>query len=73
MLFDEPGNGLDFEGDQAFMKAIDEFKGNSTVLLVTHRPSHLRMADKIVWLEGGRLRMFGEAEEVKKHLPRDFL
>jgi len=73
MLFDEPGNGLDFEGDQAFMKAVWEFKGNSTIFIVTHRPSHLKLADKIVWLEGGRLRMFGEAEEVKKHLPRDFL
>ncbi len=73
MIFDEPGNGLDFEGDQAFMRAVNEFKGNSTILIVTHRPSHLKLADKIVWLEGGRLRMFGEAEEVKNHLPKDFL
>ena len=72
-LFDEPGNGLDFEGDKAFMKTVESMKGHSTVLIVTHRPSHIQLADKIVWLENGHLRMSGPAEEVKKHLPRNFL
>lgn len=73
MLFDEPGNGLDFESDQAFMKNIDSMRGETTILMVTHRPSHLRLADKILWLEYGNVRAFGPAEEVLKQMPKDFV
>ncbi len=73
MLFDEPGNGLDFASDQAFMKNIDKMRGESTILMVTHRPSHLRLADKILWLEYGNVRAFGPADEVLKQMPKDFV
>ena len=73
VLFDEPGNGLDFEGDQAFMRMVDEMRGSQTVLIVTHRPSNLRIADKILWLEYGNVRAYGPAEEVLKEMPKDFL
>lgn len=73
MLFDEPGNGLDFGSDQAFMKNVDKMRGETTVLMVTHRPSHLRLADKILWLEYGNVRAFGPAEEVLKQMPKDFV
>lgn len=73
MLFDEPGNGLDFEGDQAFMRMIDELRGDTTCLLVTHRPSHLKLSDKIVWLDYGNVRAFGPAEEVLAQMPKDFM
>ncbi|MBT6096718.1 MAG: ATP-binding cassette domain-containing protein, partial [Rhodospirillaceae bacterium] len=73
MLFDEPGNGLDFEGDQTFMRMVDEMRGEQTVLIVTHRPSHLRIADKILWLEYGNVRAYGPAQDVLKEMPKDFL
>lgn len=73
MLFDEPGNGLDFEGDQAFMRMVDEMRGETTSLIVTHRPSHLKLSDKIVWLDYGNVRAFGPAEEVLSQMPKDFL
>lgn len=73
MLFDEPGNGLDFASDQAFMKNVESMRGETTILMVTHRPSHLRLADKILWLEYGNVRAFGPAEEVLKQMPKDFV
>ncbi len=73
MLLDEPGNGLDFAGDQAFMRAMDDLRGRTTVLMVTHRPSHLRIADKILWLEYGNVRAYGPAAEVIKQMPKDFV
>lgn len=72
-LFDEPVNGLDFEGDKAFMAAIERMRGQSTIFIVTHRPSHLRMADKILVLDGGYLRLAGPAEEVRPRIPGDML
>ncbi|MEQ8664522.1 MAG: ABC transporter transmembrane domain-containing protein [Rhodospirillales bacterium] len=73
MLFDEPGNGLDYEGDQTFMKKVERLRGNTTVFLVTHRPSHLRMADKIVWMDTGHVRAVGPADQIREQLPKDFL
>jgi len=73
MLFDEPGNGLDFEGDQTFMRMVDELRYNTSCMIVTHRPSHLKICDKIVWLDYGAVRAFGPAEEVLKQMPKDFL
>lgn len=65
MLFDEPGNGLDNEGDLAFQRAIERLRGTTTILLVTHRPSHLRMADSVVYMEEGYIRQVGSYDQVK--------
>ncbi|MBT6827411.1 MAG: ATP-binding cassette domain-containing protein, partial [Rhodospirillales bacterium] len=73
MLFDEPGNGLDYKGDQDFMAKIERMRGNTTVIIVTHRPSHMRIADKIAWMDAGHLRAFGPTEAVMQQLPKDFV
>ncbi len=73
MLFDEPVNGLDFEGDRTFMQAVETFRGQSTIFMVTHRPSHLRIADRILVFDGGYLRLAGPAEEVRARIPPDLL
>jgi len=70
LLLDEPVNGLDFESDQAFMSTLKKIKGNSTILMVTHRPSHLRLADKIVYLDAGVVRMAGPAAQVLERIPQ---
>lgn len=68
-LFDEPANGLDFTGDQQFMKVVQRMRGHSTVLLVSHRPSHLKLADRVAILQHGQLRMVGPPEQVLSRLP----
>lgn len=73
MLFDEPGNGLDYEADQIFMKKIDRLRGNTTVFIVTHRPSHLKTADKIIWMDAGHIRAMGPASEILKQMPKNFV
>ena len=62
VLFDEPGNGLDPEGDQAFVNALDFLRQRSTVFIVSHRPSHLKLADKVIYLEQGAIRTMGNFE-----------
>ncbi len=56
IILDEPGTALDFEADKATMEVIKRMKGRKTVLLITHRPSHMRLADKLVTLDTGRIR-----------------
>ncbi len=73
LLLDEPGNSLDFEGDKFLMQRIAEMKGEVSIFIVTHRPSHLQLADSIVWLDAGHLRAFGPAEQVRAQMPKDFV
>ncbi len=62
MLFDEPGTGLDEEGDQKFMKTLQSLKGNTTVLFISHRPSHIKLADTLLVFDKGYLRAAGPPE-----------
>jgi ATP-binding cassette subfamily C protein/ATP-binding cassette subfamily C protein LapB len=59
LLLDEPGSGLDANGDQALMRALANLRGQTTVFIVTHRPSHLKMADLMIQLDGGKVRSIG--------------
>jgi ATP-binding cassette subfamily C protein LapB len=68
LLFDEPANTLDMEGDRWFIEAIRKLKGRCTIFLVTHRPSHIRLADIAVVLQGGYVRMAGTPDDALKRL-----
>jgi len=63
-LFDNPGTHLDFEGDKKFMAMIEALKGRATILINTQRPSHMKMADRVVVLRGGAIAMMGPPEQV---------
>ncbi|WP_207459953.1 ATP-binding cassette domain-containing protein [Azospirillum sp. SYSU D00513] len=65
LILDEPGNGLDARADLAFQHAIRRLRGQSTILLVTHRPSHLRLADMVVLMEGGYVRQIGPFKDME--------
>lgn len=71
-LFDEPASGLDFASDRQFMLTLEKMRGFSTVLLVTHRPSHLKLADKIIVMTQGQVRMAGPAAQVAERLAPGF-
>ncbi len=73
MLFDEPGAGLDFVGDQKFIETVKQLRGKATIFIVTHRPSHMKAADKIIWLEGGQVMAAGPVEDVMKRMPGGIL
>ncbi|MEP3244253.1 MAG: ATP-binding cassette domain-containing protein [Sneathiella sp.] len=64
MIFDEPGNTLDEQGDLAFLEAVQKMRGKATVLIITHRPSHMRAADKVVLMNRGAVQTIGPASTV---------
>jgi len=68
LLLDEPATGLDEAGDAALMQALAEMRGRRTVLIVTHRPSHMKLCDRVAVLDAGRLVMEGPAAEVTRRL-----
>ncbi|WP_299470522.1 ATP-binding cassette domain-containing protein [uncultured Roseibium sp.] len=63
-LFDNPGTHLDFEGDRRFMDMVSELHGSATVMINTQRPSHMKMADRVVVFKSGQIAMMGPPEQV---------
>lgn len=63
-LMDEPGNNLDENGDQALIETLGKMRGKATIIIVTHRPSHMRLADRVVVLDQGLVAGEGTPEQV---------
>jgi ABC-type multidrug transport system fused ATPase/permease subunit len=50
ILFDEPTSGLDAESQALVLRAIESLRGKRTIVIVTHRPEPLAIADDVVEL-----------------------
>jgi ATP-binding cassette subfamily B protein len=55
LVLDEPTTGLDQDAEQAVLDALETLMRGRTTLLVTHRPSTIRRADRVVTIRDGRL------------------
>ncbi|ODT64156.1 MAG: ABC transporter ATP-binding protein [Phenylobacterium sp. SCN 69-14] len=65
IVLDEPNAALDAEGEEALVGALDALKaGGSTIVIVSHKPSVFRSADKMLMLRDGRIEMFGPRDQV---------
>jgi ATP-binding cassette subfamily C protein/ATP-binding cassette subfamily C exporter for protease/lipase/ATP-binding cassette subfamily C protein EexD len=65
IVLDEPNANLDQAGEAALAAAIGELKARGAALVIVgHRPSTLARADKILWLNDGRVELFGPRDEV---------
>jgi len=68
VLLDDPGSAIDEEGDNALCRKLQNLKGRATVLITTHRPRHMRLADRVVFIDGGRILRDGPPQEVLAEL-----
>ena len=65
VVLDEPNANLDHEGEEALVRALAVLKGEGvTVVIIAHRPSLLRGADKMLVLRDGAVERFGTCAEV---------
>jgi ABC-type multidrug transport system fused ATPase/permease subunit len=53
-LLDEPTSHLDGATEATVIEALDRALSGRSALIVTHRPAVVRLADRVVTLEGGR-------------------
>lgn len=69
IVLDEPNANLDDVGEAALIKAVQILKSQgSTVVLVTHRPSILAVADRVVVLKNGSIQADGPRDVVLEKL-----
>jgi ABC-type multidrug transport system fused ATPase/permease subunit len=64
LIMDEATSQVDAESEEQINAAIAEFGRGRTVIVVAHRLSTVRNADRIAVLDGGKLVGFGPHEEL---------
>jgi PrtD family type I secretion system ABC transporter len=65
VVLDEPSSNLDAEGDVALADCLIELKKKGvTVLLISHRPTSIVTADKLLLLKDGAVELFGPRLDV---------
>jgi len=64
VLLDDPAQTLAGPTERAFMDRLEACRGRQTVVMVTARPSHMRLADRVVVLRDGRIAADGPPEEI---------
>jgi ABC-type multidrug transport system fused ATPase/permease subunit len=69
LVLDESTSSLDGETELNLSLAIQGLKGDVTVVIVAHRLSTVRSADKVIYLNDGHLVSQGTFEEVRRAVP----
>lgn len=68
IIFDEPTSAMDSQSENALVSRLDaELKGR-TFLLVTHRQPMLKLVDRVIILNGGKIVAQGPRDDVLRSL-----
>ena len=66
LILDEATSSLDTESEFKVQKAIDNLMADRTVLVIAHRLSTVKSADKIIVMEEGEIADFGSHQDLLK-------
>jgi subfamily B ATP-binding cassette protein MsbA len=64
LLLDEAASALDAESERLVQEAIEKLMGGRTILVVAHRLSTIRKADRVYVLEGGKIVESGSRDDL---------
>ena len=67
LLLDEATSSLDAISENAIKKAINNMSGNKTIIVIAHRLSTVKNADRIIYLENGKIESQGTHGEMIKN------
>ena len=64
LLFDEVTSNVDPETSKEIINILEDLKEDHTVIIITHKPEIMKIADKIVVLDAGQVIAKGKNKEV---------
>jgi ATP-binding cassette subfamily B protein len=67
LILDEPTAAIDAEGEHELFGRFQALAADRTAIVISHRFSTVRMADRIAVLHGGRLQELGSHKELIAH------
>lgn len=65
-ILDEPSSAMDALAEQAMLQTFLQVAGERTTILISHRLSTARLADRILLLAGGRIVEAGTHDELMR-------
>jgi ATP-binding cassette, subfamily B, bacterial PglK len=68
-VLDEATSSLDGQTESDIADAIQALKGIVTVVMIAHRLSTVREADKVIYLDHGKILAIGSFQEVRSKVP----
>jgi ABC-type multidrug transport system fused ATPase/permease subunit len=67
-LLDNPSGSLDTASEMHLLRKLAALKGRATVLFTTFRPSHMRLADRLILLKDGQVALDGAPDKVLERI-----
>ncbi len=67
-MLDNPAASLDSFSEVHLINKFSALKGRATVLFTTFRPSHMRLADRVIVLKDGQVALDGPPEKVLERI-----
>ena len=64
IILDEATSALDARSERNIQSTILSLHGKATMIIIAHRLSTVEHCDRVLWLERGKVRMFGPADAV---------
>lgn len=64
LLFDEVTSALDISTSKQIMHILKDLKKDHTILMITHKPELMKMADRIIVIDNGRIVGLGTHKEL---------
>ena len=71
IVLDEATSSLDGKTEQEISNAFSSLRGQITLIVIAHRLSTVRQADKVIYLSNGRIGAIGTFDEVRAQI-KDF-
>jgi ABC-type multidrug transport system fused ATPase/permease subunit len=69
LVLDEATSSLDGVTEASINRAIQSLRGSVTVIMIAHRLSSVLNADKVVYMDNGKILAEGTFEEVREMIP----
>lgn len=64
LLFDEPTSAMDVQTETNLIKGLENESRGRTLILITHRPTMLRLVDRVIILDQGRIVTDGPRDSI---------
>lgn len=68
VVFDEPTSSMDGESEEALIQRLMPELADRTLIVITHRPSLLKLATRVVLMRDGRILADGPRDEILRRL-----
>ena len=69
LVLDEATSSLDGSTELDISEAINSLKGDVTTILIAHRLSTVKNADKVAYMSDGKILAVGSFDHIKREIP----